>query len=179
MLLIGAVCMIAIPALTYGTTWLDHWHQARASLAADKSKLNDIATDEAKRAGLLALVPVFETPQEEERQKFLFRDKLYEQLKKAGIKNEPLTFLPIKGTKKVPYNVLRIKCKGKCQFNQVLDFLAALKENPYLVGIEELSIQCDMKQPPEKRKDVEISLTVAAFVKRPQAKSGTNSLTRE
>jgi hypothetical protein len=175
MLQIGAVCVIAIPALTYGTNWLDHWGKIRTSLAAAKRELNGITIDNAKRAGLLSLVPVFEAPQPEETQKFLFRDKLYEQLKKAGIKNEPLTFLAVKATKKAPYKVLRIKCKGQCKFEQLLDFLAVLKENPYLVGIEELSIQCDTKEPPEKRKNVEINLTVSTFVKPPSTskKKGT------
>ena len=113
------------------------------------------------------MVPVFETPQAEEKQKFLFRDKLHEQLKKAGINTEPLQFLPVRKPEGVSYKVLKIKCKGKCKFDQLLDFLANLKENPYLVGVEELQIQCDTKEPPEKRKDkeIEIDLTVSTFVK--------------
>ena len=67
--------------------------------------------------------------------------------------------------KNAPYRVLRIKCKGKCKFDQLLDFLAALKENPYLVGVEELRIECDSKQPPDKRQDIEVDLTVSTFVK--------------
>ena len=51
--------------------------------------------------------------------------------------------------------------------DQLLDFLSNLNENPYLVGVEELRIQCDTKEPPEKRKDkeIEIDLTVSTFVK--------------
>ena len=162
---LGVVCVVAILAFTYGSDWLGQWGEVRASLALARSKLNDIGGDTTQRAGLLSIVPVFEEPQTEETQKFLFRDKLHEQLKKAGIKNEPLAFLAARRTKKAPYGVLRIKCKGKCRFDQLLDFLAALKENPYLVGVEELSIQCDTKEPPEKRKEVEIDLTVSTFVK--------------
>jgi succinate dehydrogenase flavin-adding protein (antitoxin of CptAB toxin-antitoxin module) len=43
----------------------------------------------------------------------------------------------------------------------VLDFLAQLNENPYLVGIEELKIKCD----PKKRGEVELDLTVSSFAK--------------
>jgi hypothetical protein len=157
---------VAILAFTYGATWLEHWREVRASLAAAKSDLDGLAGDSAKRAAVLSIVPVFEPPRSEETQKFLFRDKLYEQLKKAGIKNEPLTFLATRTTRNAPYGVLRIKCKGKCQFDQLLDFLAALKENPYLVGVEELNVQCDTKEPPEKRKEVEIDLTVSTFVEK-------------
>ena len=163
---LGGVCAVAILAFTYGATWLEHWREVRASLATARSRLDDLTADPAKRAGVLAIVPVFEPPQTEETQKFLFRDKLHEQLKKAGIKNEPLTFLATRVTRNFPYRVLRIKCKGKCRFEQLLDFLAAMKENPYLVGLEALSVQCNTKEPPEKRKEVEIDLTVSTFVQR-------------
>jgi hypothetical protein len=33
------------------------------------------------------------------------------------------------------------------------------------VGIEELKIECDTKQPPDKRQEVEIALTASTFVK--------------
>jgi hypothetical protein len=160
---IGAVILVAIPAFTFGTKWIDDWRQVRLSLSQSQEKLKDLEADAAKQAGLLSLVPVFEPPEEEDVQKFLFRDKLHDQLKKAGINTEPLQFLPVR--KVEAWKVLKIQCKGKCKFNQLLDLLASLKENPYLVGIEELKIDCDTKQPPDKRQDVEVSLTVSTFVK--------------
>jgi len=159
---VGAVILVAIPALTFGTQWIDDWRQTRASLSQSQAELKDLEADAAKQAGLLALVPVCEPPQEEDVQKFLFRDKLHEQLKKAGINTEPLQFLPVR--KVESQKVLKIQCKGKCKFDQLLDLLASLKENPYLVGIEELKIDCDTKQPPDKRQDVEIAMTVSTFV---------------
>jgi hypothetical protein len=164
MLLLGAICAVAIPSFTYGGKWLDDWSRVRASLATSKMRLDDIRSAEMKRAGLLSVVPVFEPPEDEVAQKLLLRDKLHEQLKKAGIKTEPLTFFDARTSTKVGYRVLKVKVRGKCKFEQLLDFLAATKENPYLVGIEELDIQCDSKEPPEKRKDVEISMTVSTFV---------------
>ncbi|MHC4521175.1 MAG: hypothetical protein ACYTAS_21480 [Planctomycetota bacterium] len=138
--------------------------EKRILVIAARSKLDDVAIDEMKQAGLLSIVPAAETPQLEEKQKFLFRDRLHEQLKKAGIKTEPLTILAARRKKGFPYKILRIKCRAKCKFDQLLGFLAALPENPYLVGIEELRIECDAKQPADKRKDVEIDLTVSTFV---------------
>jgi hypothetical protein len=160
---IGAVILVAIPAFTFGTKWIDDWRRVRESLSQSQAKLKDLEADAAKQAGLLSLVPVFEPPQEEDVQKFLFRDKLHEQLKKAGINPEPLQFLPVRKVEN--QKVLKIQCKGKCKFDQLLDLLASLKENPYLVGIEELKVDCDTKQPPDKRQDVEIALTVSTFVK--------------
>ena len=168
-LLIGVVAVAAIAIFGYGTRGLDRWNRNRASLTAAKKKLGEVETDKAKLAGLIALVPAFETPQAEEKQTTLFREKLLEQLKKAGINPEPPQPLP--GKKMMvagaSYRVVKIKCKAKCKLDQMLDFLANLKENPYCVGVEELQIRCDTKEPPEKRKDkeMEIDLTVSTFVK--------------
>ena len=155
--------MIAIPAFTFGLDWIDGWRDTRASVAGAQTKLRDLEIDRVKRAGLLAIVPVCKTPQPEETQKFLFRDKLHEQLKKAGVNTQPLQILPSRKMRTSPYNVLKIRCKGKCKFDQLLDLLAGLKENPHLVGVEELHVACDTKQPPEKRQEVEIELVVSTF----------------
>lgn len=167
MLQIGALSAVLIFVFTYGSKGYDRWSQARATLAAAKHKLGEVETDSNRQAALATMVPVFETPQVEDKQKFLFRDKLHEQFKKAGINTEPLQFLPVRKPRGVPYRVLKIKCKGKCKLDQLLDFLANLKENPYLVAVEELRFQCDTKEPPEKRKDkeIEIDLTFSTFVK--------------
>ncbi len=163
MIRIGAIVLVAIPAFTFGAKWVDDWQQVRQSLAQSQKKLKELEPNGAAQAGLLALVPVWELPQEEPVQKTLFRDKLNEQLKKAGINSEPLQFLPVRKGK--DHKVLKIQCKGKCKFDQALDLLANLRENPYLVGVEELKVECDTKQPPDKRQEVEIALTVSTFVK--------------
>jgi hypothetical protein len=54
-----------------------------------------------------------------------------------------------------------LKCSAKCRLTQVLDLLAGLNENPYLVGIEELRLRCDQQKP----QAVEMELTVSTFVK--------------
>lgn len=167
MLQIGALSAVLIFVFTCGSKGYDRWSQARATLAAAKHKLGEVEIDSNRQAALATMVPVFEAPQVEDKQKFLFRDKLHEQFKKAGINTEPLQFLPVRKPRGVPYRVLKIKCKGKCKLDQLLDFLANLKENPYLVAVEELRFQCDTKEPPEKRKDkeIEIDLTFSTFVK--------------
>lgn len=161
MLKIGAVCVAAILVFVFASELLGRWAEARASLAEVKNKLELIDVDKAKRSGLLSIVPVFEMPQKEETQRFLFRDKLNEQLKKAGIKNQPLQVASIGKSGQAGYRLLRLKCSAKCRFTQVLDLLANLKENPYLVGVEELRIRCDSKKPQE----VDLDFTVSTFVK--------------
>jgi len=159
---IGAVAAVAILVFYFGAKWVGDWREVRKSLAVKRAKLEVINMDKAKRVGLLSIVPVFEMPQSEEKQKFLFRDKFNEQLKKAGIKSKPLQVLsPMKLKGQSEYKLLRLKCSGKCNFGQVLDLLANLKDNPYLVGIEEFKISCN----PEKRKEFQLDLTVSTFVK--------------
>jgi hypothetical protein len=176
MLLIGLAAVAITLVFTYGTKGIDRWHKNRVSLTAAKKKLGEVETDKAKLAGLRALVPVFEFPELQEKQKTLFREKLYEQLKKSGINTEPPQ--PLLGKKiavgGVTYQVLKIKCKGKCKFDQFLDFLANLKENPYVVGVEDMQIRFDTKEPPERRKDkdVDIDLIVSTFVRDMASKPG-------
>ncbi len=174
LLIFGGVAAIVIVGLHYGLQGLDHWEAVRASLRSAQSKLDDLTVDrgeQAKQAALLSVVPVAELPRLEDEQPYLFRDRLNEQLKKAGIKTEPLTILSLRKKQGLPYDVMRVKCTGKCQLTQLMDFLAATPENEYLVGIEELQIRCDTKKPPEQRKDVEIDLVVSTFVKRPPIKA--------
>ena len=87
---IAAVAVVAILLLVFVTTWFEHWVMVRKSLADKQAMLKAIVPSEAKRAGLRSILPVFEMPQAEEKQKFLFRNKFKEQIKKAGIKSKPL-----------------------------------------------------------------------------------------
>jgi len=159
----GAICVAAIVVFVFATGWLGHWAEVRKSLDVKRNKLKVISPSKGKQEGLMSIVPVFEMPGSEEKQKFLFRDKFNEQLKKAGIKSETLQFLPVGKSRRADgYKLLRLQCRrGKCNFGQVLDLLAGLKENPYLVGIEEFKIKCD----PKKRQEFELDLTVSTFVK--------------
>ena len=117
--------------------------------------------DKAKQAGLMSIVPAFELPQAEDEQKFLFRDKLSEQLKRAGIRNKPLELQTGRKSPLAGYKLLLVKCSATCQFTQVLDFLSRLNENPYLVGLEEFKIKCD----PKKQGEVELDFTASTFAK--------------
>jgi hypothetical protein len=162
---VGVIAAVAILSFTFGPRVLKGWGDARAAIAAARGRLGEVETEAAKQAGLLALVPACQTPEPEEKQKVLFRDKLHEQLQKAGINTEPLQIIAARKITGVSYKVLKVKCKGKCKFDQLLEFLAGLKENPYLVGVEELKVTCDTKEPPDKRSQVEIDLTVSTFAK--------------
>jgi len=158
---IGAVCVAAIIVFVFANDWFDYWKKARTSLAELNNKLELIDVDKAKQSGLISIVPKFEMPIEAEDQKFLFVDKLTEQFKKAGIKNQPLKVASTGKSKQAGYQLLRMKCSATCRLTQALDLLANLKDNPYLVGIEELRLRIDKKKPQE----VDMDLTVSTFVK--------------
>lgn len=158
---IGVVGAALILLFVFGSAGHERWTKAKANGAVLRSKLDIINVDKAKRAGLMSVVPVFEMPQVEEEQKFLFRDKLTEQLKKAGIRNRPLQVQAGRKSSQSGYKLLLVKCNATCRFEQVLDFLAGLNENPYLVGIEELKIKCD----PKKQGEVELDFTASTFAK--------------
>lgn len=167
---LGAVGAALILLFVLGSKWHDRWAAAKTKDAALKAKLNVIDIDKIKQAGLTSIVPAFEMPTVEDEQSFLFRDKLSEQFKKAGIKNKPLLVQASRKSPRTGYDLLLVKCNAKCTFSQVLDFLAKLNENPYLVGIEEFRIKKgDQKKPQE----LELDLTVSTFAR--QTKKGGGS----
>jgi hypothetical protein len=131
--------------------------------------LEIIDVDPNKQKGLMAIVPVFTMPVEEEEQRILFRDEFSKQLKKAGIKNEPLQIQARTRSPLAGYKQLLLVCKAKCRSSQALDLLVRLNENPYLVGIEEFKIKVD----PKKRTEVELNLTVSTLTKIPERGSRT------
>ncbi|NIP26002.1 MAG: hypothetical protein GWN67_16805 [Phycisphaerae bacterium] len=157
----GVVCAVAIIGFAFVTDILGRWKESRSGTDNINKQLKAINVKETERARLMSIVPVFEMPEKEEIQKFLFRDKFNEQLKKARIKSEPLQIVPASKSPVAGYELLRLKCSAKCKFGQALDLLANLKDNPYLVGIEEFKIECDQK----KRQDVKLNITISTFVK--------------
>lgn len=155
----GAIAAVIIAVLMFGSKLYDRWTNAKTNSSVLNSKLNAIDVDQIKQAGFMSIVPVIEMPAVEEEQKFLFRDKLSEQLRRAGIRNKPLQLQPGRKSPQTGYKLLLVKCNATCRFSQVLDFLARLNENPYLVGIEELKIKCD----PKKKGEVELDFVVSTF----------------
>lgn len=167
---LGAVGAALILLFVLGSKWHDRWAAAKTKDAALKAKLNVIDIDKIKQAGLTSIVPAFEMPTVEDEQSFLFRDKLSEQFKKAGIKNKPLQVQASRKSPRPGYNLLLIKCSAKCSFSQMLDLLSRLNENPYLVGIEEFRIK---KVDPKKPQELELDLTVSTLAS--QTKKGGGS----
>lgn len=158
---LGVVGVAAILILAIVLEGHDRWNKAKELSNQLENKLDNIDLDKAKRSGLTSIVPVFEMPVEKESQRFLFRDQLNEQLTKARINSRPIQEVPGGKSPVAGYELLRLKCSGKCRFEQILDLLADLKNNPYLVGVEEMRLKKDAKN----KNQVEFDLTVSTLVK--------------
>lgn len=154
----GVVCAVGILIFFFGASWLEKWSEARAGAKMKQAQIEGVDMSDAKRAGILSIVPAFEMPEKEEEQMNRFREELLKQLQRAGIKNEPLKVSTSnKTTLYKSYKLMTIQCKAKCKFSQVMDLLARLPENPHLVGVEEFKMKCDKNKP----EDVELDLTVS------------------
>lgn len=156
----GVICAAAIAAFFLISEGNERWSAVKREGDVIEGKLADIKVDPRRRANVLSIVPVYEMPEAEGVQEFLFRDRLNAQLKKLGIKNKPLEIMK-PGKKTNGYKPLNIKFSARCKFTQVMDLLATLKENPYLVAVEELRVRID----PKKRQEVDMDITVSTFVK--------------
>ena len=164
----AAVVAVVVVYVFLLAPWLDDWKITRSALAGYRAKLQLVGIDadgnsKTKQQGLIRVAPVVEPPQAEDLQRRLFRDKFSEQLKKAGIpiKSGVNFDSSVRSQKNSGLKILRLTCKTKCKFDQVLDLLANLNENPYLVSLEEFRLRCDEK----KRDEIEMTLTVSTSVK--------------
>jgi len=154
---LGVVCAVGILIFYYGGGWLKKWSEARADAKKKVAQIDGVNIGDAKLSGLLSIVPVFEMPEKEEEQKSRCIEKFMDQLKKAGIKHDPLKISIPTGSLYKSYKLINIQCKAKCKFTQVLDLLAKLNENPHLVGVEAFKMKCNKTKPQE----VELDLTVS------------------
>ena len=160
----GAVGVAAIVVLIFALDGYERWNTAKQKSQELKAQLDHIDLDKAKRSGLTTLVPVFQMPIEKETQRFLFRDKLNEQLRNAGINSLPLQEVPGGKSPVAGYELLRLKCSAKCSIEQIFNLLADLKNNPYLVGVEEMRIKKDTRNPQQFDFDLTVS-TLAKLAK--------------
>ncbi len=159
---LGTAGVVVILVFAGATLWFENWRQVRKDLQSARAHLSSISSGGAKEASLVSVVPKFEMPKKEKAQMILFRDEFNRQLKKSGIKAKSLGFVGGKKTRKVGgYKVLRLQCRGRCRYSQVLDLLADLSNNAYFVGVEDVQLKANTKD----RKQVDLVLTVSTFAK--------------
>lgn len=166
-LLFGAVCSVLILAMVYAPRLIGHWRAMRSEIHAMERTLQQIQNPEnPKQQFLNTQVPVYAMPTTADAQAFLFRDKLTEQIKKAGLKEVPLQTEFSSKRQAGGYQPLYVSYAGKCSFDKLLKLLVDLKTNPYYVGIEALKIEADPKQPAQGRKEMTAELTLTTLAKK-------------
>ena len=164
---LGVVSSVIILGLVYVPRLTGHWRKLRSEIHAMESTLQQIQhPKDAKQLFLDAQVPVYEMPTTADAQAFLFRDKLTEQIKKAGLKEVPLQTEFSKKRLSGGYQPLYLSYAGVCSFDKLLKLLVDLKTNPYYVDIEALKIEADSKKPAEGRQEMTIELTLTTLAKK-------------
>ena len=155
------VCMALVAA--YNSGWLEDWKAVRSRIAQLRAQQDRLVMNPADQASLIAAVPAFEMPQTEDKQRLAFRTRFNEQLKKAGIGPKALKYPgKPKDQRELGVRLLRLQCASHCKLSQVLDLLAHLNENPYLVSVEDFKITIDEK----KREEVELDMKVSTYVRK-------------
>lgn len=164
---LGAIA-VAVVLLCVGAGRLfEDYSATKKALVSVQEQVEQVMGDKDgklshQQRGLLSIVPRLEIPEQEEIPGAKFRQKFSEQLKKAGIKYTQLSFLSASKSKNaLGFKTLKLQCKGKCKFDQVIDLLEKLYDNPLFVAVEELKLECD----PKKRTEMQISIVVSTFVK--------------
>jgi len=138
---LGVIGIILIFLVMFLLEWIGSWRMLRQFIAESKQKLEALSAQEAKLAALRVRVPVVEIPlKDRDKQYFAFRKELESQLRAANIQVKPIAVSDQAKSPSAKYKYLYLKCSGTGSFQNVLNLLVELKKNPYLVGIEELTI---------------------------------------
>lgn len=164
---LGLIVAIVVIAFAGGDRLIQRYGDVKKALESRRSEVEQVMPDKdgkisAKQKGLLSVVPVFEMPVNEEVPGASFRQKFLAQVKKAGIKSPAISFVQgPKSKNALGLRTMKLQCKGKCKFDQSLDLLTSLYENPLFVAVEEFKVECDSKE----RTEMELSMVVTTFVK--------------
>lgn len=157
----GAIGVVAILIFYVALGGFENWTQARQSYKTRDQQLKDLDTDKRKQSGLLSVVPVLEMPVDKEEQKKRLREEMVQQFRNARITGQPWLEVSGKANPEERYSLLGLKSSGSCRLRDMFNLLANLKENPYMVAIEELRIKCD----PQNPQQIDFDITVSTFYK--------------
>ena len=145
---LGGVGVVAVIVLVFGLQGFDRWKQSKEDLKSLERKIDtlDVSKDRRVIDNLRQKVPYFEMPTTKDNQRSLFMDSIDAQIRAVGINTGPVGEQAGGKTIVPGYDMIRVKSSGNCSFSQLLNLLAVLKQNPYLVGVEELRIKVTTPQ---------------------------------
>ncbi len=164
----GGIGIVAVLVLIIAVQGYGSWNKKTTDYNTIVSQLKTLNVPDSARKRTMEIVPVFLMPKDEQTQKTLFRNSLEQLFEQLQITTEPWQEVT---TSKSPiltgYGALRLKASGSCRFEQILNLLSELKQNPYLVGIEEFHVECN----PQNPQQADFSITVSTITL-PQSKRG-------
>jgi len=145
----GGLAVLVLAVAIAGYQGYNYWN-AQNKITKDLDRdFKTLTMNESAHKKLIADVPAFEMPADDSTQKTRFRDSLNLLFEQMRISTDPWVDVTAGIRPPAGYGALSLKTstKGTVSFQNILYLLAALKENPYLVGIEELKITCDSQNP--------------------------------
>jgi len=156
---LGGIGAAALIVLIFGAQGYSNWSNKKTDYSIKSRNLESLNITETAHARMLSAVPNFVMPKDEQTQKTDFRDSLSTLFDELGIRTaDPLQEVAASKSKPLSgYGLLCLRTKGTCRFEQILNLLAALKNNPYLVGVEEFNFQCDPQNPQQVTFSIELS----------------------
>lgn len=160
-------CGVAAAVLLTYALIVEPWVARRRSLAAEHQRLSRQIeligrweqTSGAKPMRLSASAA--ELPVGADQQALLFRNKLTEQIQKAGLQARAVQLRDQRNRIENGYTVVSVDCQGRGSYEAVLNLLADLERNPYYAGLEKLSLRVDAKD----RNQLNFQITAITYAK--------------
>ncbi|MBP8604624.1 MAG: hypothetical protein KBI46_02110 [Phycisphaerae bacterium] len=155
-----AIWRVSVPAFEYYQRLTGQRHALRQKI--DTLFLLAKPEQQLRLKTLSEQVPVLEMPQPAAQQGILLRDELTRQLQRCGIQAKTLQLRESSGAlRRDGFRVLLLDCQGRCSTQSLMQLIEQLKQNPYYVAVEKLSMKVD----PKERSAVTFQLVVSTYAK--------------
>lgn len=145
------------------------WRTVRQQLRAAREKaallqLDPKSPQTHQQKRLMELVPVLEMPKPSDRQGPLLQETFTSQLRKVGLISRRMQLVRGRPLRNDPpgYVVLNLTAQGSGQYEQILNLLADLPQNPYCVGVQKCLLKPDQKE----RQKLEWEITIFTYASR-------------
>ncbi len=171
-----ALIVLTVSALLiFGYSWvldplLTRWESQKAELEKRQqtiARLQAAVSPDRFDRKIIERTGKLELPADELTQKILFKRKLEEQFRQAGvgIDGDPqfdTKLTPLTGT---PYKLARLSLTGRAKHNNLLNLADKIYDNPYLAGLEEFSIELQGNNRNADDASFKIKVTVTTLMK--------------
>lgn len=161
------LCGLVAAALLVYTLWVEPLASRWKTRAAEYQQLSqqiELIRRWQQSGGLKGMrvsAAMVAAPLRADQQALLFRNKLTEQIQKAGLQARTVQLRDQRNRTENGYTVISVDCQGRGSYEAVLNLLADLEHNPYYVGLEKLSLRVDAKD----RNQLNFQITAMTYAK--------------